>query len=809
MGVKVANNAVTATAGAISSTATAVTVTAGTGALFPILGGGDYFYATLFSTAGVREIVKVTARTDDAMTIVRSQEGTLAQAFPANSRFELRITAASITDMFFDHDQASEITFAPTGGISATNVQAAIAELDSEAAKSAALAASGGAVLVGYIAPGTGAVADTVKGVLDDDVRANSYGTLQQAATYAASLTDGIASIRAQVNLGAANYTVASTLTHYEGQTWQGMGNAEALDRLASRITVSTDNIDGIQMQGHLVGSVQYWNYGQWDNWMIIGKGSTSTSGWAMNWFDGTNDLRPQGQTTVRRVTLRNFASGGGRMNQGALETRIADVKVMDTGGPGWYFKGVTNGVQSMVFDGLAADHCVDSALYLDTPVLDGHTSIRDLKSEAGINYQYGPKITFTASCAGTALTTTGSPALAVGHVVFAANGTSLGPVTSGAGNAWVVATGGAYTSQTMSGYTAISQSNALVINTPVTGATIVLDGATHISSGSNNTMPGSIIKLVNGGNTPMIRWQNAYVRKLTAQTNYPPTTFTGGCVATLTGDAVTSISAPTAIGGYDPDPLKPPIIRLVGGGGTGATATGVVTDGRLVITVGAGGSGYTTAPTVYIDKQPSLLDDDTYGITIQSKFKSANYGNDMRGDFSRGSGVYWCLGAAYDYLSTSVEAPGWQLAGSTPGISLYATGAAADTRKILLVNSGGAFTIRTVTDAGVSTIALNVNNSAGVPSSIEVGADFRPNTNNARTLGTISLRWSYVHTYYARTHALTVGTLATAATAGAGARAFVTDSNVAAAGNFGSVVAAGGSNNVPVYSDGTDWRIG
>ncbi|MEI6644072.1 MAG: hypothetical protein WCL10_18785 [Novosphingobium sp.] len=668
----------------------------------------------------------------------------------------------------------------------------------------ASTATGKGAALVSYVAPAS-AVSDTVEGVLDDDVRANSYSQLQSAADYAASLTDGIASIRARVNLGAANYTVSSTLMHFEGQTWQGMGNAEASDRLASRITVSTDNIDGIRMQGHQVGSSQYWNYGQWDNWMIIGKGSTSTSGWAINWFDGTNDLRPQGQTTVRRVTLRNFASGGGRMNQGALETRVADVKVMDAGGPGWYFKGVTNGVQSVVFDGLACDHCLTAALYLDTPASDGHVSVRDLKSEAGVNYQFGPKITFTASCAGTALTTTGSPGLAIGTVVYAADGTSLGPVTSGAVNAWVVQTGGTYASQTMSGYTAISQQNALLINTPAIGATVVLDGATHISSGSNNTMPGSVIKLTNGSNTPMIRWQNVYVRKLAAQVNYPTTTFTGGCVATLTADAVTSISDAVAIGGY----AAAPTVSLVGGGGTGATATAAIVNGRLVITVTAGGSGYTSAPTVYLNKEPGLLDDDVYGITIQSKFKSANYGNDMRGDFSRGSGVYWCLGAAYDYLSTSVEAPGWQLAGSTPGISLYATGAAADTRKVLLVNSSGNFSIRTVTDAGASTIALNVNNSAGVPSSVEVNTIFRPSTDNTRTLGTTSLRWSYIHTFYARTHGLTVATLAAAATAGAGARAFVTDSNVAAAGNFGNVVAAGGANGVPVYSDGTNWRIG
>ncbi len=45
-----------------------------------------------------------------------------------------------------------------------------------------------------------------------------------------------------------------------------------------------------------------------------------------------------------------------------------------------------------------------------------------------------------------------------------------------------------------------------------------------------------------------------------------------------------------------------------------------------------------------------------------------------------------------------------------------------------------------------------------------------------------------------------------TASAAGAGARSFVTDANAT---TFASVVAGGGSNGVPVYSDGTDWRIG
>jgi len=41
------------------------------------------------------------------------------------------------------------------------------------------------------------------------------------------------------------------------------------------------------------------------------------------------------------------------------------------------------------------------------------------------------------------------------------------------------------------------------------------------------------------------------------------------------------------------------------------------------------------------------------------------------------------------------------------------------------------------------------------------------------------------------------------------GARAFILDGNLAAAGNFGAQVSGGGGNSVPVWSDGTNWYIG
>ena len=42
-----------------------------------------------------------------------------------------------------------------------------------------------------------------------------------------------------------------------------------------------------------------------------------------------------------------------------------------------------------------------------------------------------------------------------------------------------------------------------------------------------------------------------------------------------------------------------------------------------------------------------------------------------------------------------------------------------------------------------------------------------------------------------------------------AGQRAFISDANLVAAGNFGAIVSGSGGNTVPVYSDGSNWRIG
>lgn len=100
MGIKFANNASTNITHALTADATSVSVTPGTGDLFPsIVEGKDYFYATLAGNNGL-EIVKVTKRVLDTMTIERAQDGTYALIFNQGDLFELRIVAADFEDTF-------------------------------------------------------------------------------------------------------------------------------------------------------------------------------------------------------------------------------------------------------------------------------------------------------------------------------------------------------------------------------------------------------------------------------------------------------------------------------------------------------------------------------------------------------------------------------------------------------------------------------------------------------------------------------------------------------------------------------------
>ena len=128
MPVILKNNASSSLAAAITAADTGIVVRNGN--LFPALAAGEYFYATLAGVDGSKEIVKVTARSGHGMSVVRAQEDTMALPFPVDSRVELRVTAASITDLVDEHDQASEISIADAGNYyTGTSTEAALQEV--------------------------------------------------------------------------------------------------------------------------------------------------------------------------------------------------------------------------------------------------------------------------------------------------------------------------------------------------------------------------------------------------------------------------------------------------------------------------------------------------------------------------------------------------------------------------------------------------------------------------------------------------------------------------------------------------------
>jgi len=99
MALKLKNNAVGYLAAVVTASDIGLTLQTGQGAAFPTLSTGDYFYATITSSGGTYEVIKVTARASDGFTIVRAQEGTTAQSFGAGSRFELRVTSQNVLDV--------------------------------------------------------------------------------------------------------------------------------------------------------------------------------------------------------------------------------------------------------------------------------------------------------------------------------------------------------------------------------------------------------------------------------------------------------------------------------------------------------------------------------------------------------------------------------------------------------------------------------------------------------------------------------------------------------------------------------------
>lgn len=96
MAIQFSNQASTTLASGASSSATSLSVTGASS--FPVLGGGDYCYATLGAGTS-SEIVKVTGISGTTFTVVRGQDNTTATSHLAGADVSLRVTAGALEDL--------------------------------------------------------------------------------------------------------------------------------------------------------------------------------------------------------------------------------------------------------------------------------------------------------------------------------------------------------------------------------------------------------------------------------------------------------------------------------------------------------------------------------------------------------------------------------------------------------------------------------------------------------------------------------------------------------------------------------------
>ena len=106
------NNAETTLSTGINASVTTISVADGSN--FPSPTGADYFLATIEEGASI-EIVRVTARSGNSLTVVRAQDNTTAAAFSTAATLSLRATAEGFRVLYaHEHRRASVITTTAT-----------------------------------------------------------------------------------------------------------------------------------------------------------------------------------------------------------------------------------------------------------------------------------------------------------------------------------------------------------------------------------------------------------------------------------------------------------------------------------------------------------------------------------------------------------------------------------------------------------------------------------------------------------------------------------------------------------------------
>jgi hypothetical protein len=304
---------------------------------------------------------------------------------------------------------ANLVTFAPTGNITATDVQSALA----------GLTASNGSSDIGFAQSGTGAVARTAESKMRESLSVLDFGADPTGAT------DSTTEIQAALDAAAADplaiksvfipsgvYKVGR-LVLPRGSHVYGEGGKSETTAIANTRLVQNANDDIFIFDALLNGSVYFW-FGQVSDLTILGS-NAYTNGYGLHAIDTLgNNVLFQDQTLFENLSIRAMPQGGINFTSGALPVTVRCCKLLWNGGPGITATRVTqyNGVH---FDNISGDGNVGGLIRLSGWTTTDNVLITNLKSEYRVNNVYGggvgqqPIAIVAANCNNSAITIVGA----------------------------------------------------------------------------------------------------------------------------------------------------------------------------------------------------------------------------------------------------------------------------------------------------------------------------------------------------------------------------------------------------------------
>lgn len=214
-------------------------VATGKGALFPGIDpvvAGTFFDVTIQDATNI-EIIRIKKRASDVFTIdSRAREGTVASTFASGAIVSLRLTAAVIESTLAHPDTttgahaASAISYAGSTNLAATNVEAALDELDTE--KEAAGTASS------TMSTHTGAADPHPQYALDTDLTSGLAG--KQAADASLTSLAGLVLAEGDLIYGTGPDTLAKLPKGAASQVLRMNGAATAPEWAAPAVSAVT-----------------------------------------------------------------------------------------------------------------------------------------------------------------------------------------------------------------------------------------------------------------------------------------------------------------------------------------------------------------------------------------------------------------------------------------------------------------------------------------------------------------------------------------------------------------------------------------